>query len=77
MSNEFPYCNSSLTNGSMYNCWCAFVDIRRDRLHEFPTYEDWICSDDAEARSFRQGWAARWNIENDRDYYPDPIDFTS
>jgi hypothetical protein len=60
--------------GSMYNAWAAFVDIRRDRRHEFPTYEDWILSDDTECRSFRQGWAAMGSIIRDPKRYPDPID---
>ena len=60
--------------GSMYNAWAAFVDIRCDRRHEFPTYEDWILSDDPECRSFRQGWAAMGAIIRDPKRYPDPID---
>lgn len=60
---------------SMYNSWAAFVDIRRDRHHEFPTYESWIISDDAECRSFRQGWEARGKVAREPGYYPDPIDF--
>ena len=72
---ELPSSTGSHSLGSMYNCWCAFVDVRRDRLHEFPTYESWICSDDPEARSFRQGWAARWSIQKEPNRYPDPIDF--
>ena len=50
------------------------MDIRRDRLHEFPSYESWIVSDDAECRSFRQGWAAMGAIMRDPNRYPDPID---
>jgi hypothetical protein len=60
--------------GAMYNAWSAFVDIRRDRRHEFPTYEDWILCDDPECRSFRQGWAAMGAILLDPESYPDPID---
>lgn len=59
----------------MYNAWAAFVDVRRDRFHEFPTYEDWILSDDPECRAFRQGWAAMGAILRDPNRYPDPIDF--
>ena len=58
----------------MYWAWAAFVDIRRDRAHEFPTYESWILSDDAECRSFRQGWAAMNAITRDPERHPDPID---
>lgn len=60
---------------SMYSAWVAFVDVRRDRLHEFPTYEDWILSDDLECLAFRQGWTARGAILRDPNRYPDPIDF--
>lgn len=58
----------------MYWAWAAFVDIRRDRFHEFPDYESWILSDDSECRSFRQGWAAMGAIMRDPNRYPDPID---
>jgi hypothetical protein len=58
----------------MYRAWAAFVDICRERAHEFPQYDGWILSSDPECRAFRQGWAARWNSEQDPDYYPDPID---
>lgn len=59
---------------SMYWAWAAFVDIRRDRFYEFQTYEDWILSEDAECRAFRQGWAAMGAIMRDPNRYPDPID---
>jgi hypothetical protein len=73
-SSDSSRSDCSVSNGSMYNCWAAFMDIRKDRKHEFPTYECWICSNDPECRSFRQGWAARWKTEVARNYYPDPID---
>lgn len=73
-NSELNVSTGSISNGSMYNCWAAFVEIRKDRHREFPTYESWICSEDSEARSFRQGWMARWNVEKDRNYYDDPID---
>lgn len=66
---------SAVSRGSMYNAWAAFVDIRRDRFHEFPTYEDWILSNDPECRAFRQGWAAKGAVLRDPNRYPDPIDF--
>ena len=62
------------SRSSMYRAWAAFVDICRERAHEFPQYDGWILSSDPECRAFRQGWAARWNSEQDPDYYPDPTD---
>ena len=60
-----PPCSRS----AMYWAWVAFVDIRRDRFHEFPSYESWIVSNDAECRSFRQGWAAMGAIMRDPNRY--------
>lgn len=38
-------------------CYEEFVAFYSDRAHEFPDYTSWICSDDVQARTFRQGWA--------------------
>lgn len=53
------------STGSMHNCWLAFIDIRREREHEFPTYGPWILSSDPEVVAFRQGWAAMGAIIRD------------
>lgn len=70
--NALTRSHGSRSEGSMYNCWCAFVDIRLELAHQFPTYGSWICSDDPEARAFRQGWAARQCIADDPKRYPIP-----
>lgn len=48
-----------LTEGSMVNCYKAFIDRSPWKKSEFPNYGIWITSDADDARNFRQGWAAR------------------
>jgi hypothetical protein len=43
----------------MNHAYLAFIDIRKDRAHEFPDFTTWILSSDPECVAFRQGWAAR------------------
>lgn len=50
------------SGGSMLRCYRMFIEYFPWKKLEFPTYEDWICSNADDARAFRQGWAARCSV---------------
>ena len=43
----------------MRECYASFIEFFPWRESTFPTYGEWILSNNDDARIFRQGWAAR------------------
>src|SRR5690606_37984775 len=64
------------SDGSMLRCYWAFLEYFPWKKSEFPTYDLWVCSDADDARTFRQGWAARCSalesLQNDPVQQPAP-----
>ena len=50
----------TVTRQTHYNGYLHFCDLHLDGRERYPTYADWICSEDEQARSFREGWQCAW-----------------
>lgn len=45
------------SEGSMHYCYQEFIEFFPFTKDKYPSYEKWMCSDNEDARIFRQAWS--------------------